>query len=105
MNNEENDIERQELAQRVGKNGDRILMEYFDDIGLTIAVIWSIVTWLSRYVSLGSIVAIALSPIIMWFFNARPAYIIYALIAAVYVIYLHRENIKRLRQGTENKVR
>ena len=73
--------------------------------GLTIAVIWSIVTWLSRYVSLGSIVAIALSPIIMWFFNARPAYIIYALIAAVYVIYLHRENIKRLRQGTENKVR
>lgn len=73
--------------------------------GLTIAVIWSIVTWLSRYVSLGSIVAIALSPIIMWFFNARPAYIIYALIAAVYVIYLHRENIKRLRQGTENKFR
>lgn len=73
--------------------------------GLTIAVIWSIVTWLSRYVSLGSIVAIALSPIIMWFFNARLAYIIYALIAAVYVIYLHRENIKRLRQGTENKVR
>ena len=73
--------------------------------GLTIAVIWSIVTWLSRYVSLGSIVAIAPSPIIMWFFHARPAYIIYALIAAVYVIYLHRENIKRLRQGTENKVR
>lgn len=34
MNNEENDIERQELARMVGKNGDRILMEYFDDIGL-----------------------------------------------------------------------
>lgn len=34
MNNEENDIERQELAQRVGKNGDRVLREYFDDIGL-----------------------------------------------------------------------
>lgn len=34
MNNEENDIERQKLAQRVGKNGDRILREYFDDIGL-----------------------------------------------------------------------
>lgn len=34
MNNVENDIERQELAQRVGKNGDRILREYFDDIGL-----------------------------------------------------------------------
>ena len=34
MNNEENNIERQELARRVGKNGDRILREYFDDIGL-----------------------------------------------------------------------
>ena len=34
MNNEENNIERQELAQMVGKNGDRILREYFDDIGL-----------------------------------------------------------------------
>ena len=34
MNNEENNIERQELAQRVGKNGDRVLREYFDDIGL-----------------------------------------------------------------------
>ena len=34
MNNEENDIERQELARRVGKNGDRVLREYFDDIGL-----------------------------------------------------------------------
>ena len=32
MNNEEKDIERQEFARRVGKNGDRILMEYFDDI-------------------------------------------------------------------------
>ena len=34
MNNEENNIERQELARRVGKNGDRVLREYFDDIGL-----------------------------------------------------------------------
>ena len=34
MNKEEKDIERQEFARRVGKNGDRILMEYFDDIGL-----------------------------------------------------------------------
>ena len=73
--------------------------------GLTIAVVWSIVTWISKYVSLGSIVAIALSPIIMWFFNAKLAYIIYALIAAIYVIYLHRENIKRLKEGKENKVR
>lgn len=73
--------------------------------GLIIAGIWGIVTWISKYVSLGSIVALALAPVIMWLLNAPSAYIIYALIAGLYVIYLHRENIKRLRAGTENKVR
>lgn len=73
--------------------------------GLIIAAVWGVVTWVARYVSLGSIVALALSPLIMWFLNAPPAYIGYAVIAAIYVIYLHRENIKRLREGTENKVR
>jgi len=73
--------------------------------GLIIAVIWAAVTWISRYVSLGSIIALALAPVIMWFLNAPLAYIIYAVIAAVYVIYLHRENIKRLINGSENKVR
>ncbi len=73
--------------------------------GLIIAAVWGVVTWVSRYVSLGSIVALALSPLIMWFLNAPPAYIAYAVIAAIYVIYLHRENIKRLKEGTENKVR
>lgn len=73
--------------------------------GLIIAIVWSIVTWISKYVSLGSIIALALSPLIMWSLNAPIAYIVYALIAAIYVIYLHRENIKRLKNGTENKVR
>lgn len=75
------------------------------EAGLTIAIVWGAITFLSRYVSLGSIVALALAPFIMWMFNAPFAYIVYALIAAIYVIWLHRENIKRLREGTENKVR
>ena len=73
--------------------------------GLIVAAVWAVVTWISRYVSLGSIVALALAPALMWFLNAPVAYIVYALIAAIYVIYLHRENIKRLKAGTENKVR
>lgn len=73
--------------------------------GLIIILTWAGITWVSRYVSLGSIVAMGLAPLIMWFLNAPAAYIAYALIAAIYVIYLHRENIKRLRDGNENKVR
>ena len=73
--------------------------------GILIALVWAAVTWFSKYVSLGSIVALALAPFFMWLLNAPVAYIVYALIAAIYVIYLHRENIKRLRDGNENKVR
>ena len=73
--------------------------------GLIIAVVWAIITWFSRYVSLGSIIALALAPVIMWVLKSPLAYVIYAFIAAVYVIYLHRENIKRLISGNENKVR
>ena len=74
-------------------------------VGLIVAGVWAVVTWISKYVSLGSIVAIATAPLLMWILNAPVAYIIYALVAAIYVIYLHRENIKRLRDGNENKVR
>ena len=73
--------------------------------GLLIAFIWSVVTYISRYVSLGSIVALVLSPFIMYFSNAPVAYVAYCTIAALYIVYLHRENIKRLIDGNENKVR
>jgi len=74
-------------------------------VGLSVAVVWSLVTWFSKYVSVGSIVALAIAPIVMWLVKAPVAYIIYTVIAALYVIYLHRENIKRLIAGSENKVR
>ncbi len=74
-------------------------------VGLLIALIWAVVTYLSKYVSLGSIVALCLSPILMNLFNQPYAYILYCALGAIYIIYLHRENIKRLIAGTENKVR
>lgn len=74
-------------------------------VGLSIALIWAIITYASKYVSLGSIIALALSPILMFLFNQPIAYVVYCAIGAVYVTYLHRENIKRLLAGTENKVR
>ncbi|MBE7706188.1 MAG: glycerol-3-phosphate 1-O-acyltransferase PlsY [Cyanobacteria bacterium SIG30] len=73
--------------------------------GLTIAVIWAFITYFSKYVSLGSIIALSLSPLIMWFFKSPIAYIVYCLIGAIYIVYLHRENIQRLIKGEENKVR
>lgn len=74
-------------------------------VGLIIAAIWASVTYFSKYVSLGSIVALALSPLIMAWFNQPILYVSYCAIGAAYIIYLHRENIKRLLKGEENKVR
>lgn len=74
-------------------------------VGLILAVVWSVITYFTKYVSVGSIIALILSPILMFLFKAPGAYIVYCAIAAVYVTYLHRENIKRLMKGEENKVR
>ncbi len=74
-------------------------------VGLTIAVIWGTITYISKYVSLGSIIALGVSPILMYLFKNPIGYIAYCLIAAIYIIYLHRENIARLLKGEENKVR
>ncbi len=74
-------------------------------VGLILAAIWAIITYLSKYVSLGSIIALACAPILMYCFHQPIAYIVYCLAGAIYIIYLHRENIKRLIKGEENKVR
>ena len=74
-------------------------------VGLIIAGIWAVVTFTTKYVSVGSIIALALSPIIMWRFHAPIAYIYYCALGALYIIWLHRSNIQRLIKGEENKVR
>ncbi len=74
-------------------------------VGLIIALIWSIITYVSKYVSLGSIIALAISPILMYFLYEHLFYISYCTLGANYIIWLHRINIKRLIKGEENKVR
>ena len=74
-------------------------------VGLIIALIWGVVTYTTKYVSVGSIIALIISPFVMYFWGAPIAYIAYCVLGAIYIVYLHRENIKRLINGNENKVR
>lgn len=75
-------------------------------VGLIIALVWSVVTYFSKYVSLGSIVSLVLSPFIMKYVGHAPvAYVGYCALGAIYIVYLHRQNIVRLIKGEENKVR
>ena len=74
-------------------------------VGLITAVIWAVITYTSKFVSLGSIIAITMAPILMRMFNQNEYYIWFTAICAAYVIIMHKDNIKRLCQGKENKVR
>ena len=74
-------------------------------VGLIIAAIWACITYFSKYVSVGSIIALSISPFVMYYFKSPIAYVVYCAVGALYIIWLHRENIKRLINGVENKVR
>lgn len=82
-------------------------------IGLICLVFALIVMAISKMVSLGSISAAILFPILCIFINesyliggkeAHFSYVVFALILALIVIFNHRTNIKRLLRGEENKL-
>jgi glycerol-3-phosphate acyltransferase PlsY len=72
-------------------------------------LIFVITVWLTRYVSLGSMLAAVSIPFFVWLLNlVRPGpNILPTLISTVagcaLIIYAHRANIGRLMNGTENK--
>lgn len=74
-------------------------------VGLIIALVWGAITYTTKYVSVGSIIALLISPFVMYFLHSPIAYVAYCALGAIYIVYLHRENIKRLINGNENKVR
>jgi glycerol-3-phosphate acyltransferase PlsY len=62
-----------------------------------------VIVWATRWVSLGSITAAGLAPIVAWLFGDGNAVLLYLLVAAL-VILKHRENIGRLLRGQENRL-
>lgn len=75
-------------------------------IGLSLLGVFIIIVLITRYVSLGSIIASGLFPIL----SAVPAmnksltFIVFAAILAILAIYRHKANITRLLAGTESKL-
>ncbi len=72
-------------------------------IGACIAITWGIVAALFRYSSLAALVTALLAPIYVAHFASLPLAGITLLMSAL-LIYRHRSNINKLRQGTENKL-
>jgi glycerol-3-phosphate acyltransferase PlsY len=80
-----------------------VMLAWSWPIGLALLAIWLVVAFLFRYSSLGALAALSASPI-LFFVSLQPAVAPYALMLALLVIYLHRENIQRLWHGTEPKI-
>lgn len=81
-----------------------VMLYLMPKIIIVLLVTFVIIIALSRYVSLGSITVAALFPVMVIMFDHPGAYIIMSIFIAIVVIYRHKENIERLRTGTESKI-
>lgn len=82
-----------------------VLIMLMPKISLFVFFIWLGIVMLSKYVSLGSIIAAAFVPILAYTFGLTTEFIVFGIIAALFVIYRHKTNIVRLLQGNENKIK
>ena len=72
-------------------------------VTLIVFIVWIVLTLITRYVSVASIVAAVLTPILTAVFREPLIYFLLALVVAVCIVFRHRENIQRLKAGRENK--
>ncbi len=66
-------------------------------------IIFIIILFGTKFVSLGSVIAVMLYPLVLSKINGPSIEVIFAFLMMLLVVYNHRENIKRLLAGTENK--
>lgn len=71
--------------------------------GFAFAIVWIAAVVAAGYASVGSMLgALAMAPV-LWFGIGTPG-LVYGLVAALFIIVRHRENLERLAQGTENRL-
>jgi glycerol-3-phosphate acyltransferase PlsY len=68
-----------------------------------VLLVWVATVALTRYVSLGSILAAGTFPLAVWLLMQPPLSLVAAsIVSAAFIIYRHRDNIARIRAGTEH---
>lgn len=71
-------------------------------VAIICAIIWGAILFITRYVSLASLVTAVLVVVLILFIHIK--YFLPVAIIALLVIWRHMENVDRLKAGTENKV-
>ncbi len=76
-----------------------------DPFAVLIAIIIFVLTIIKwGFVSLGSLVGVAAMPLLLYFLSAPVQYIYLVLIIGALIFIKHKDNIRRLVTGTENKI-
>src|SRR5262245_61817713 len=69
-----------------------------------VLTVFLVVVWITRYISLGSIVATTALPPLAYLTGSSPAVVAIAAAAAGLIVFRHRSNLRRLRDGTETRL-
>ena len=80
-----------------------VLAALMPKITAIVFIVWFVLVLITRYVSVGSIVAAILTPILAACFKEPSAFFAFSLAAAVVIVWRHKGNIQRLKAGRENK--
>ncbi len=73
-------------------------------IGAAIAGIWLFVAFGLKISSLAALIAMALAPLVVWYFSGAPALITIQAIISIILFWRHRTNIQDLLSGKEGKL-
>jgi len=73
-------------------------------VALFMAAVWVLAAMATRYASLASMAAAVAAPLFALVFIREPAYIVGLAVIAALLVYRHRGNIERLRQGSEPEI-
>ena len=67
--------------------------------------VWILIVLITRYVSLGSVIAAIVAASVGWYLNYPAPFAVFGTLACLFVIIRHKDNIRRLLNGTESKIK
>ena len=82
-----------------------LILLFMPDVCIFSFTVWLVIVFVTRYVSLGSIVGAFITPIVAYYRGYPLELVLFALAACLFVIVRHYENMKRLIAGTESKIK
>ena len=80
-----------------------VLIGLIPQAAIVFCALWLATAVATRYSSLSALVASFVTPIFLWWFGHPALAALFAVLTAL-LFYMHRENIRRLRDGTEGKI-